>query len=281
MIKLNKIMNGHFKLNQVEAKVGDTINLELSISNDVEFLSSDFIVTYDTTKFKYISYEKGSIENFTVYANETTDGTIKIAGIQDSAQPRTINANTSIIVLEFDVIADRGTESVIQLQCESLYTSETQKSETTQTSGNVEILDISGLTGKIITNTNFNNAKVYLYEQNENTLVDQSDIDTNGVYNLEATSIGKYYIRIKKQGYLDYYIKGIEITQIDNLSKTVNDVELTPGDLNDDSEIELLDLVKLNDNIGTGTIEIDKQTILNNYTKKSTEVTIDDVGYKQ
>lgn len=286
----------NFKLNQIETKVGDKINVELILSNEVSFLSSDFVITYDTTKLNYVSYEKGNIQNFTIYANESSEGTIKIAGIQDPAESRTVAINTSLIVLQFDVIAGRGTESTIQLECNSLYKTETEKIETIETSSNVKILNISGIKGGIVTSNGFEYASAYLYEKGTNKLVDESSIDVNGIYNVEATSVGEYYIKIKKQGYLDYHINGINITQINNTTETLNDVVLIPGDLNGDGEIELSDLVELNDYYGTAinsnTVKanfsddlyinsMDKQNILDNYTKKVIEVNIEDIGYQK
>lgn len=267
-----------FELNTVETKVGDEVNIELILKNEKAFLALDFVVTYDNTKLDYISYEQGNIQNFIICANESSEGTIKIAGIQNEGELQTVGKNTSVIVLKFNVISGTGTKSNIDLQCDSLYTSETEKAETIETGSQVSILNTSGISGNIITETGYENSYAYLYNQATDVLVDESIIDTNGKYELAAISVGQYYIKIQKFGYLDYYIKGIEITDINNSVRTLNNVELIGGDLNNDGEIEIMDLVKINDNFKNTTIN--KQTLLNNYTKKSIEINVSNLGYQ-
>ncbi len=283
-----------FKLNQVETKVGDIINVELILQNERAFLSSDFIITYDVTKLNYLSSTNGNIENFTVYANKSSEGIVKIAGIQDPAQSRIVPANTILIVLQFEILSGRGTQTNLELDCESLYTSETVKAETTKTSGVVTILNTSGLKGNIETTSGFENTQAFLYNASTNFLVDELEIGLDGMYNLDATAPGEYYIKIKKYGYLDYFIRGIIISEINNEEKTINNIDLIAGDLNNDGEIDLLDLVKINDNFGNTTTEektkininggihiddTDKQVLIQNYNKKYVETNINDIGY--
>jgi hypothetical protein len=283
-----------FKLNQVETKVGDVINVELILQNERAFLSSDFVITYDVTKLNYLSFSNGNIQNFTIYANESSEGTIKIAGIQDPAQSRVVSANTILIVLQFEILSGRGTQTNLELDCESLYTSETVTAETIQTSGVVDILNTSGLKGNIVTTSGFENMQAFLYNSSTNLLVDELVIGPDGMYNLDATAPGEYYIKIKKYGYLDYFIRGIIISEINNEEKTINNIDLLAGDLNNDGEIDLLDLVKINDNFGNTTNEekikinisgglyidsTDKQILIQNYNKKYVEKNINDIGY--
>src|SRR5574344_1688837 len=227
-----------FKLNQVETTVGKKVEIELILVNEKSFLSTDFVVNYDSTKLEYVSYTKGNIENFTIYANESEKGKIKIAGIQDPAQSRVVDANTSLIKLEFNIIDGKGTESNIELDCESLYVTETEKELTIQNDGKVTILNTVSMQGKILTNNNDNTIHSYLYKEDGNVLIQESEIDINsGEYNLEITEPGSYYIKIQKAGYLEYKIDGINITDVNNTIKIINDIQLVPGDLKDDGEI--------------------------------------------
>lgn len=273
-----------FKLNQVETKIGDEINIELTLTNEKAFLSVDFVVNYDSTKLEYVSYTKGNIENFTIYANESEKGKIKIAGIQDPAQSRTVSANTSLIKLEFKVIDGNGTESNIELGCDSLYVSETETALTVQNNGKVTILNVVSMQGKIITDNTDEVVHLYMYKEDGNILVNEDEIGANGEYCLDVTEPGSYYIKIKKAGYLEYNITGINITEINNIIKNINDIQLVPGDTNDDGEIELLDLVKTNDilvfNEQTDNLKIDRETIKSNYGKKSENIDINNIGYE-
>ncbi len=123
------------------------------------------------------------------------------------------------------------------------------------------ILDRKGssIAGKVITQ-NFENkhvADIYIYktwdnrpiddENNPRELIYSGQTDENGLYEVELPPDEEYDIIVKKNGYLTYIVSNIEVEEFKQ--STVQDITIKAGDVDENGEIELDDLVELNDQI--------------------------------
>jgi murein DD-endopeptidase MepM/ murein hydrolase activator NlpD len=124
------------------------------------------------------------------------------------------------------------------------------------------ILDRKGssIAGKVITQ-NFEDkhiADIYIYkswdnrpiddENNPRELIYSGQTDEDGKYEVELIPDEEYDIIVKKNGYLTYIIKNIVVEEFKQ--STVQDINIKAGDIDENGEIELDDLVELNDQIG-------------------------------
>ncbi len=147
--------------------------------------------------------------------------------------------------------------------------------------------------GRIITENleQIYTAKVRLYRRkkdgsDEDILDTETDTQEDGTYMLEITEEGTYTVVVEKPGYLSYTVADIEITE--GLIVEIKEHKLLAGDVVQDGEIELDDLVNLNANLNTtideenkeekgiydfnedGTIDLEDRKILQkNYGKKN------------
>ncbi len=111
-------------------------------------------------------------------------------------------------------------------------------------------------------------AKVKLYKrkrEDEEDLDDEgmpvTEVDTkeDGSYVLDITEEGSYDVVIEKTGYLSYTLANIEITP--GLIVEIEEHKLIAGDVVEDGEIEIADLVELNANLGIEITEDNKEEI--------------------
>ncbi len=102
-------------------------------------------------------------------------------------------------------------------------------------------------------------AKVKLYKRkrkeddDEEIPIEEIDTEQDGSYVLDITEEGEYDLIIEKPGYLSYKVANIEITS--GLIVEIQEHKLIAGDVVEDGEIELDDLVNLNANLDTAISE--------------------------
>jgi len=85
-------------------------------------------------------------------------------------------------------------------------------------------------------------------ESGETQPLKEVETGEDGKYEFDVEA-GTYDVVIEKAGYLKYTLKNIEISEGDEIDLGEN--QLIAGDINQDGEIEISDLVGLNDNVGT------------------------------
>jgi hypothetical protein len=152
----------------------------------------------------------------------------------------------------------------------------------------------AGIGGKVITE-NFEDkhiAEVIIYRTDDLREIDDEDDPREVIYSGETNEEGTFYaelssgkeydVIIKKPGYLTYTITNVYVKDFEQV--TLDDIELFAGDVDENGEIELDDLVELNDQIGVevtdenkiydlnedGTIDnADRKLIKKNYHKKA------------
>ena len=137
------------------------------------------------------------------------------------------------------------------------------------------ILDRKGssIAGKVITQ-NFENkhiADIYIYktwdnrpiddENNPRELIYSGQTDEYGKYEVELPPDEEYDIIVKKDGYLTYIVSNIVVEEFKQ--STVQDISIKAGDVDENGEIELDDLVELNDQIGVDVSDENKVFDLN------------------
>nr|MCR5146515.1 M23 family metallopeptidase [Clostridia bacterium] len=131
----------------------------------------------------------------------------------------------------------------------------------------------SSISGKVITE-NYENkhiADIYIYktwdirpiddENDPRELIYSGQTDEDGVYEVELSPDEEYDIIIKKDGYLTHVITNVEVEQFKQ--SIVQDVNIYAGDVDENDEIELDDLVELNDQIGVEVTDSNKVFDLN------------------
>ena len=118
----------------------------------------------------------------------------------------------------------------------------------------------STITGNIITDNyeGKHNANIYVYRTSDlreigdandpRELVYSTVSNDDGSYVLETPFADKYDVIIKKPGYLTYTITDIQAEAYSNV--TAQTVKIKAGDIDENGEIELDDLVEFNDHIG-------------------------------
>ncbi len=122
--------------------------------------------------------------------------------------------------------------------------------------------------GNIITENldNIYTAKVRLYrrkrkgeEYTDDELELETEVDTtnDGRYVIEIEEAGTYQLVVEKPGYLSYTVADIEITP--GLIVEIEEHKLIAGDVEEDGEIEIADLVELNANLGIEITEDNKE----------------------
>ncbi len=84
-----------------EAVPGDSVRINISISDNPGIMAMAFCITYDNTALVYKSYTKGYLSNYNVYPHED-EGHISFVNVED----RNINKNGNILSIIFDVKSD-------------------------------------------------------------------------------------------------------------------------------------------------------------------------------
>ena len=131
----------------------------------------------------------------------------------------------------------------------------------------------SSITGNVTTQ-NFEDkhiADIYVYKTWDTRQIDDEDdpreliysgqTDENGNYEIELPPDEEYDIIIKKDGYLTHTVTNIEVEEFKLVE--VQDVSIKAGDVDENGEIELDDLVGLNDQIGVEVSDENKVFDLN------------------
>ena len=281
-----------------------TLEIE-SISSNIE-IESITVTDYDATKENIIT------KNVVAYDSDTKTYTIIIDRelIDTTVTVTTVSASTEITLDNIDSqkgmssviknLTGTGTETVIIKLVAADGTEETRYLNIVQLAD-----DNTYITGKILTE-NVNGeyiSEVTVYKEVENEYEDeegtmqkeitlelyaqtQTDIDGtfkikmyNSSENLPEDLEAKYTLVVTKQGYLSYTIEHIELEEKTTLD--IGEYALIAGDIDQDGEIQLADLVAINDHYASlytdgydlnedGVVDLVDRTILKkNYGKKA------------
>ena len=88
----------HITLSRVDAMPGETVTIDISISNNPGIMCMSFCITYDNDAFEYIDYSKGYLKSYSI-KNHTEKG--QIAFVTDGTEDN--NKNGIMLSVNFKI----------------------------------------------------------------------------------------------------------------------------------------------------------------------------------